>query len=135
MNYWIIKSDPETWAWEDQKRDGTTFWDGVRNYQARNNLKEMKNGDICLFYLSNKDKAICGECLVVKEHYQDPTTDDDRWVCVDVKYHRDFKRFITLKEMKETPELSEIGLIKQSRLSVIPLSESDYNTIIKLENA
>lgn len=131
MSYWIIKSDPESYPWEQMKKDKKTFWDGVRNYQARNNLKLMKEGDIALFYLSNKDKAIVGEVEVVKGHYQDPTTDDDRWVCVDVEYKKEYKNQLTLAEMKKNKGFSEIGLIKQSRLSVMPITLKEYNLIKK----
>lgn len=132
MNFWIIKSDPESYSWDDMKKDKKTFWDGVRNYQARNNLKLMKKSDICLFYLSNKDKALSGEVTVVKEYYQDPTTDDERWVCVDVKYKKEYKNYVTLAEMKNTPELQNISLIKQSRLSVMPITEDEYNKILEM---
>jgi predicted RNA-binding protein with PUA-like domain len=129
MSYWIIKSDPESYSWEQMKKDKKTFWDGVRNYQARNNLKLMKEGDIALFYLSNSDKALVGEVEIIKEYYQDPTTDDDRWVCVDVRYLCDYKKPLTLEVMKANKGFSEVGLIKQSRLSVMPITIKEYELI------
>lgn len=135
MNYWLIKSDPETYPWEQMKKDKSTFWDGVKNYQARNFMKEMKVGDVCLFYLSNKEKAICGEVKVIKEHYQDPTTDDDRWVAVDVEYLRDFKRLVFLKEIKSKNGLDEMYLVRNSRLSVSPIKEEEYKLILELEDS
>ncbi len=130
MAYWIVKSDPESYSWEQMKFDRQTFWNGVRNYQARNNLKLMREGDIALFYLSNSDKAIVGELEIVKEYYPDPTTVDDRWVCVDVKYRRDYKRPLTLQEMKSKKGFANIGLIKQSRLSVMPITTNEYKLIL-----
>lgn len=133
MAYWLIKSDPESYSWEQMKNDNSTFWDGVRNYQARNFMKEMKLGDICLFYLSNKEKAICGEVEIIKEYYQDPTTDDDKWVAVDVKFIRDFERLVDLAEMKKQSGLEEMHLIRNSRLSVSPVTDAEYQIIKTLE--
>lgn len=130
MAYWIVKSDPESYSWEQMKLDKQTFWNGVRNYQARNNLKLMKEGDIALFYLSNSDRAIVGELEIIKEHYPDPTTVDDRWVCVDVKYKREYKTPLTLHEMKSKKGFENIGLIKQSRLSVMPITTKEYKLIL-----
>ena len=132
MAYWLLKSDPESYSWEQMKKDKTTFWSGVRNYQARNNLKLMKEGDIALFYLSNDGRKIVGEVEIVKEHYPDPTSNDETWVCVDVKYKRDYTKAVTLAEMKKIKQLSEIGLIKQSRLSVMPISDKEYLAITAL---
>lgn len=130
MAYWIVKSDPESYSWEQMKFDRQTFWNGVRNYQARNNLKLMREGDIALFYLSNSDRAIVGELEIVKAHYPDPTTVDERWVCVDVKYKRDYKTPLTLQEMKSKKGFENIGLIKQSRLSVMPITAKEYKLIL-----
>lgn len=132
MAYWLLKSDPESYSWEQMKKDKTTFWSGVRNYQARNNLKLMKEGDIALFYLSNDGRKIVGEVEIVKEHYPDPTSNDETWVCVDVKYKRAYTKAVTLAEMKKIKQLSEIGLIKQSRLSVMPISDKEYLAITAL---
>lgn len=132
MSYWIIKSDPESYSWEQMKKDKQTFWDGVRNYQARNNLRDMKEGDICLFYISNKGKSLLGEVEVLKSSYPDPTTDDDRWLAVDVRFHLEYNKPLSLAEIKSNKKLENIGLVKQSRLSVMPITIQEYNEIRKL---
>ncbi len=132
MNYWLVKSDPETYGWPEMKKDKTTFWNGVRNYAARINLNAMKKGDTVLFYHSNTDKAIMGTVKVAKEAYPDNTTDDDRWVMVDLTYVSEFKNMVTLADMKQVPALSEIGLIRQSRLSVMPITKKEYDMIVKM---
>jgi predicted RNA-binding protein with PUA-like domain len=115
--------------------DKKTFWDGVRNYQARNFLKEMKKGDKALFYHSGKDKAVVGEVEVAKEYYQDPSTDDSAWVAVDVKFVRLLKKPVTLADIKSTPSLSKMFLVTHSRLSVMAITENEYDTIIKMSNS
>lgn len=132
MNYWLIKTDPDTYSWDQMKNDNSTFWDGVKNYQARNFMKEMKKGDIALFYHSQKEKEIFGEVKIIKEHYQDPTTDDERWVAVDVEYYSDFNKKVSLSQMKSENGLSEMLLIRNSRLSVMPVTEKEYKIIKKL---
>ncbi|MGB9701463.1 MAG: EVE domain-containing protein [Candidatus Kapaibacteriota bacterium] len=132
MKYWLLKSDPETYSWENLIEDKKTDWTGVRNYQARNNLKVMKVGDLALFYHSQKEKAIVGIAQIVKEYYQDPTTDDTHWVAVDIAPVETLKKPVTLAQIKENPKLKNIGLLKQSRLSVIPVTNEEYNEIIKL---
>ena len=132
MNYWLIKSEPFKYSWDQFVSDGSTFWDGVRNYQARNNLKEMKKKDLCLFYHSNEDKSVVGIAEVIKEAYQDPTTYETQWVVVDVKPKRSLKKPVTLSKMKSLPELANMGLIRQSRLSVIKLTEAEFNIILAL---
>lgn len=132
MNYWLVKSEPHKYSWEQFNKDKKTFWDGVRNYQARNNLKEMKKGDQVLFYHSNEGLEVVGIAKVVKEHYQDPTTDDNRWVAVDLAPVSAFKKTVTLKEIKTDPLLSEISLIKQSRLSVMPLKTAEFDRILEM---
>jgi len=132
MNYWLVKSDPETYSWSKMKSDKRTFWDGVRNFQARNYLKEMKVGDLVLFYHSQSDKSIVGITKVVKEHYPDPTTNDNRWVVVDLEAVEDLKQPVTLEQIKQNPVLSNIPLVKQQRLSVMPLTKEQYNEILKL---
>ncbi|MGD1843710.1 MAG: EVE domain-containing protein [Thermonemataceae bacterium] len=127
MNYWLVKSEPYKYSWDDLTRDKQTFWDGVRNYQARNNLKAMQKGDLLLYYHSNKGKEIVGIAKVIKEAYQDPTTDDERWVAVDIQPERALKKPVTLAEIKATPSLAEIALIKQSRLSVMPIKEKEFD--------
>jgi predicted RNA-binding protein with PUA-like domain len=129
MNYWLVKSEPFKYSWERFVQDGQTFWDGVRNYQARNNLKTMKNGDLVLFYHSNEGMEVVGIAKVVREHYPDPTTDDQRWVVVDLAPHQAFNRGVTLTEMKAKPELAQIGLIRQGRLSVMPLKAEEFDCI------
>jgi len=114
------------------KSDKRTFWDGVRNFQARNYLKEMKVGDLVLFYHSQSDKSIVGITKVVKEHYPDPTTNDNRWVVVDLEAVEDLKQPVTLEQIKQNPVLSNIPLVKQQRLSVMPLTKEQYNEILKL---
>jgi len=132
MKYWIIKSEPKKYPWDKMQEDKTTFWDGVRNYEARNNLRAMKKGDICFFYHSNDEKAIVGMTQVVKEAYQDPTTDDTNWVCVDVKFKKSALRPLTLKEMKDHAILSQMSLVKRSRLSVTPVTDEEAQYIMDL---
>lgn len=134
MKYWLVKSEPFKYSWNMMLKDKITYWDGVRNYQARNNLKNMKKGDLVFFYHSNEGKEIVGLTTVVKEFYQDPTTDDDKWVVVDLKVEETLKRPISLAEIKNEEKLKEISLIKQSRLSVMPLDKMHFDHIIKLSN-
>tara|TARA_B100000579_G_scaffold437810_1_gene469167 strand:+ start:1909 stop:2313 length:405 start_codon:yes stop_codon:yes gene_type:complete len=132
MNFWLIKSEPSTWSWEDQKGVKKEMWDGVRNYQARNNLKLMKKGDLCFFYHSVKEKKIVGIVEVVKEHYPDPTDKSKRFVVVDVAYKIEFKNAVTLDQIKKERKLNHLSLIKQSRLSVMPIDKKSWDLIIKL---
>lgn len=132
MNYWLVKSEPFKYSWQDLLKDGSTYWDGVRNYQARNNLEKMKKGDYVLFYHSNKGLEVVGITEVTREHYQDPTTDDERWVVVDLRPVKTLKKPVPLKEIKKNPKLRNIALIKQSRLSVMPLRKKEFETIVKM---
>jgi len=132
INYWLIKSEPSTWSWDNQVKDKITMWDGVRNYQARNNLIKMKNKDLCFFYHSVSEKKIIGIVEVVKEHYPDPTDKTGRFVVTEVKAKKKLKRPVSLEEIKSTPKLMNIALIKQSRLSVMPLKKTEWDTIIKI---
>ena len=132
MNYWLVKSDPDTYGWPEMVADKKTFWSGVRNYAARNNMKAMKKGEQVLFYHSQSDKAIVGLVEVAKEAYQDPTTDDQAWVVVDLKVLKPLKRPVTLAEIKATPALANIGLIKLFRLSVMPVTKEEFDTILKM---
>ena len=132
INYWLLKSEPSTWSWEDQVKAGVEMWDGVRNYQARNNLMSMKKKDLCFFYHSVSEKSIIGIVEVVKEHYPDPTDKTGRFVVTDIRTKRKLKRAVSLEEIKSTPKLSNIALIKQSRLSVMPLTRNEWETIIKI---
>ena len=132
VNYWLLKSEPSTWSWEDQVKAGVEMWDGVRNYQARNNLMSMKKKDLCFFYHSVSEKSIIGIVEVVKEHYPDPTDKTGKFVVTDVKTKKRLKKAISLEEIKSNPKLSNMALIKQSRLSVMPLTKIEWDTIIKI---
>ncbi len=132
MNYWLVKSEPSEYSYEDLVRDGSTFWDGVRNYAARNNLKSMKTGDQVLFYHSVNEKAVVGVSKVIKEHYQDPTTNDERWVAVDIAPVKKLKNPVTLSQIKAEPNLAEIALVRQSRLSVMPLESDAFKCIVEM---
>ena len=134
VNYWLLKSEPSTWSWEDQVKAGIEMWDGVRNYQARNNLMNMKKKDLCFFYHSVSEKLIIGIVEVVKEHYPDPTDKTGKFVVTDVKAKKKLKKAVSLEEIKNTPKLSNIALIKQSRLSVMPLNKNEWDLILKLSN-
>jgi len=134
MNYFLVKSEPFKYSWEQFNKDGRTFWDGVRNYQARNNLKAMKEGDLVLFYHSNEGKEVVGIAKVVKEFYQDPTTDDPKWVVVDLSPIETFKRSVTLETIKSDPLLQDIALVRQGRLSVMPLKQEEFDRIVELGN-
>ena len=134
MKYWLLKSEPETWSWDNQVKEGASMWDGVRNYQARNNLKKMKKNDLCFFYHSVTEKSIVGIVEVVKEHYPDPTDKTERFVVVDVKATKKLKNPISLDQIKENNKLKDIALVKQSRLSVMPLKKTEWDIIIKMSN-
>jgi predicted RNA-binding protein with PUA-like domain len=130
--YWLMKSEPFKYSWDDFVKDGSTYWDGVRNYEARNNLAAMKRGDLALYYHSNEGKQIVGVACVTGEAYPDPTTQDERWVVVDVEPVVAFKRPVTLAEIKADPALPEIALVRRGRLSVVPLSGGEFRHITKL---
>ena len=132
MNHWLIKSEPFKYSWEQMLSDKRTFWDGVRNYQARNNLREMKEGDLCFFYHSNEGKEIVGIVKIVKEHYQDPTSEDANWVVVDVAPFETLKKTVTLEQIKNDKRLANIGLVKQGRLSVMKLTQYEFDIILEL---
>lgn len=134
MNFWLIKSEPFKYSWEQFNQDQQTFWDGVRNYQARNNLMAMELGDLCLFYHSNEGKEVVGVAEVVKTHYQDPTTAETAWVVVDVKPSYQLKNPVSLQTMKSDPRLTNMGLLRQPRLSVIALTKDEFDTVILLSN-
>ncbi len=134
MNYWLVKSEPETYSWQQLEKDGIIRWDGVRNFQARNNLKGMKKGDMLLFYHSINQKQVVGIAKVQKEHYPDPTTNDVRWVAVDIEPVRPLKNTVTLPKIKHDQRLENIALLKQSRLSVMPLSKEEFDAIVELGN-
>lgn len=133
MQYWLIKSDPETYSFELMKKEKRTFWNGVRNYAARNNMKAMKKGDLLFFYESmNGEPSIVGITKVAKEAYQDPTTEEVAWVCVDVEYVEDMKRPVTLAEVKKNTKLTQMALVRLSRLSVQPVTKAEWDEVIKM---
>jgi predicted RNA-binding protein with PUA-like domain len=132
MNHWLVKSEPFKYSWEKFNQDGRTFWDGVRNYQARNNLKAMKEGDLVLFYHSNEGKNVVGIAKVVKEFYQDPTTDDANWVVVDLSPVESLKNPVSLEQIKAEPSLTDISLVRQGRLSVMPLKAEEFDKILEM---
>lgn len=132
MSYWLVKSEPDKYNWEQFVKDKVTFWDGVRNYAARIHLKAMKKGDEVLFYHSNVGLEAVGIARVVKEFYQDPTTTDTNWVAVDLKPLKKLKRPVTLSQMKSEKGLSDMALIRIGRLSVSPVSDTEWKIIMKL---
>ena len=132
MAYWLIKSEPFKYAWDQFVADGSTFWDGVRNYGARNNLRSMKKGDLAFFYHSNEGLEIVGIAKVIKESYQDPTTDETAWIVVDFKPHKKLKNTVTLAAIKATPSLSNMALIRLGRLSVQPVLEEEWEIIMAM---
>ncbi|MES2808897.1 MAG: EVE domain-containing protein [Bacteroidota bacterium] len=132
MNYWLVKSEPFKYSWEKFNQDGRTFWDGVRNYQARNNLRDMREGDLVLFYHSNEGKEVVGIAKIVKESYQDPTTTDPNWLVVELSPVETLKTPVTLATIKADERLKDIGLVRQGRLSVIALKREEFDRIIEL---
>ena len=132
MNYWLLKTEPSTWSWGDQIKVKKEMWDGVRNYQARNNLMKMKKGDLCFFYHSVKEKKIIGIVEVVKEYYKDPTDESGRFVVVEVRAKNTLKNQVSLEQIKGEKKLSHIALIKQSRLSVMPIDKQSWILINKM---
>jgi predicted RNA-binding protein with PUA-like domain len=135
MAYWLVKSDPDKYSFEDLKKDGHTVWDGVRNYQARNNLMKMEVGDEVLVYESQSTKYIAGIATVSKSSFPDPTAEgDNNWVAVELKFKREFDMCVSLVTIKDTEYLANIGLIKQSRLSVMPITPEEFEIICILGN-
>ena len=134
MQYWLLKSEPNAWSWDQQVKEGPSMWDGVRNYQARNNLKKMKKNDLCFFYHSVSEKCIVGIVKVVKEYYPDPTDKTGKFVVVDVEALKKLKNPVSLSKIKDYKKLKNIALIKQSRLSVMPLKKFEWEEIIKISN-
>ncbi len=132
MNYWLVKSEPFKYSWEQFLKDGKTHWDGVRNYAARNNLQEMKKGDKVLFYHSNEGLCIVGIAEVLKEAYPDPSIDDARWVAVDLKPVKTLKQPVTLADMKQIPDLQNMDLIRLGRLSVGKITDKEYKIVMKM---
>ncbi|GAB2530298.1 EVE domain-containing protein [Rufibacter soli] len=132
MKYWLVKTEPEKYAWTDLTRDGKTTWDGVRNYQARNNLQQMQASDLVLYYHSVSEKAIMGIARVSQEAYPDPSADDPRWVAVTLEPEQPFARPVTLDQIKKDDRLQNIALLRQSRLSVMPLTPEEFDILMAL---
>ena len=132
MNYWLVKSEPSIYSWDDFVNEGKTVWSGVRNYAARLHLRAMQKGDKVLYYHSNEGLDIVGIATVIKEHYQDPTTDDDRWVAVDIKPLKKLKYPVSIKQVKEDKRLKEMALLRISRLSVQPVTADEWKVIMEL---
>lgn len=135
MNYWLIKTEPNTYSWDDFVKLGRDHWDGVRNYAARNNMRSMKVGDWALFYHSVNDKCVIGIAKVAREHYQDPTTEDERWSVVDFVPEKKLKKPVTLDDVKQDERLSEMVLVNNSRLSVQPVKREEFDIIIGMSES
>jgi predicted RNA-binding protein with PUA-like domain len=132
MAYWLVKSEPSVYSWEDFIKEGQTCWSGVRNYAARLHLRNMKAGDEVFFYYSNEGTGIIGIAKVFKDAYQDPTTNDERWVAVDLKVHKKLKKPVSLDAIKKNKQLASMALVRISRLSVQPVTEKEYAVIMEL---
>jgi len=132
MAYWLLKSEPFKYSWEQLRKDKKTFWDGVRNYAARNNLKAMKKGDLAFFYHSNEGVEIVGIAEIVKESYQDPTTTETAWVAVDVKPFQRLNRPVSLAQIKADKRLANMALVRLGRLSVHPVTEQEWKIVLEL---
>ena len=132
MNYWLIKSEPSTYSWEQFEKDKQTVWDGVRNYAARLHLNTMKKGDLAFWYQSNEGLDIVGIAMVTKEAYQDPTTEDERWVAVNFKPHKKLKKPVPLTDIKADKRLANMALVRIGRLSVQPVTEEEWKIIMDM---
>jgi len=131
-NSWLVKQEPEDYSWDDLVRDQKTAWTGVRNFQARNNLRNMKVGDAVLFYHSGKEKSVVGIAEVAKAAYRDPTADDDSWIVVDIKPVKPLGKPVSLADIRANARLHNLLLVRQSRLSVMPVSNEDFEEILKM---
>ena len=132
MSYWLVKSEPSVYGYDQLEKDGQTTWDGVRNYAARNHLKAMKKGDQVLFYHSNEGLDIVGIAKVSKEHYQDPTTDEEAWVVVDLKPYKRLRKPVSLNDIKNDKRLKDMALVRIGRLSVQPVTEKEWKVIMAI---
>jgi predicted RNA-binding protein with PUA-like domain len=132
MAHWLLKSDPDAYSFDDLVNDKTTRWDGIRNHQARSHVAAMKAGDQCLVYHSGSEPAIVGTAKIVKSAYPEPKADDPRWVCVDIQAGKRLKRSVPLAEIRKHPELSNMGIVRQSRLSVCPVTDAEWDAAIEL---
>jgi len=130
--YWLVKQEPEDYSWTDLVRDGSTSWTGVRNFQARNNLRQMKVGDTVFFYHSGKEKSVVGIAQVAKAAYPDPTADDPAWIAVDIKPVKPLSRPVALVDIRANSKLSNLLLIRQSRLSVMPVTKQEFEEIVRM---
>ena len=135
MAYWLIKSEPFKYSWENFEKDQQTVWDGVRNYAARLNLRAMKKGDLAFFYHSNEGVEIVGIAKIIKEAYQDPTTDDDRWVAVDVAPYKKLKKPVSLAQIKAEKSLANMELVRLGRLSVQKVQDEEWDQVLAMSNA
>jgi len=135
MNYWLVKSEPSVYSWDQFVKEGKTCWSGVRNYAARIHLNGMKKEDPVMFYHSNEGLEVVGIAKVVRTAYQDPTTNDERWVAVDIKPFKKLKQPVSLKMIKTDPRLKDIALVRIGRLSVMPLTEQEFNVLLELSGA
>ncbi|HVG41669.1 MAG TPA: EVE domain-containing protein [Chitinophagaceae bacterium] len=134
MNYWLVKSEPSVYSWNAFVKDGKTTWDGIRNYAARNHIRSMKKDDEILFYHSNEGMEIVGIAQVIKESYQDPTTNEEAWLAVDLKPLKALKNPVSLTEIKKVETLANMALLRISRLSVQPVTEVEYKIILKMSD-
>ena len=132
MAHWLVKSEPSSYSWEQLEKDGQTCWSGVRNYAARGHLRNMQKGDEVFFYHSNEGTDIVGIARVIKEHYQDPTTDDDRWIAVDLKPFKKLKKPVTLEAIKKDKRLAGMALVRIGRLSVQPVTDKEWAVIMEM---
>ena len=132
MTYWLIKSEPSVYSWERFEKEGQTFWDGVRNYAARNNLRAMKKGDLAFWYHSNEGTEVVGIAKVVKEAYQDPTTEDPAWLVVDFKPYKKLKKTVTLAQVKADKRLADMDLVRLGRLSVQTVKEAEWKIVMEM---
>ena len=130
--HWLVKQEPEDYSWDDLKRDGSTQWTGVRNFQARNNLRQMKVGDAVFFYHSGKEKCVIGIASVSKAAYPDPTAKEDGWIAVDIEPLKKLANPVSLADIKANAKLSDLLLVRQSRLSVMPVGESEFEEIVRM---
>ena len=135
MAYWLVKSEPSVYSWEQFQKDGKTSWEGVRNYAARNHLKAMKKGDEVFYYHSNEGLSIVGIAKVVKEAYQDPTTTEEAWVTVDLKPVKSLKHPVSMKQIKNEQHLQDMALLRISRLSVQPVTEAEWKVVLEIAQA
>jgi predicted RNA-binding protein with PUA-like domain len=134
MNYWLVKQEPESYSFSDFQKEGKTDWTGVRNFTARNNLKEMKAGDKVFYYHSGGEKAVVGLAKVSKTSFPDPTADEGAWVAVELEAGKPLKNPVTLSDIKANPKLSEMKLVKLSRLSVSPVTKEEFDEIVRMAN-